>query len=89
MRRLADEAQATVDRLDILINNAGIGTAGPRQTSAEGFELRFAVVLDRARDAAAPRNPVQLGAGSSLIAKRAYSAAAARVNSLTASSPVK
>ena len=32
-----------MDRLDILINNAGIGTAGPRQTSAEGFELRFAV----------------------------------------------
>jgi NAD(P)-dependent dehydrogenase (short-subunit alcohol dehydrogenase family) len=43
VRRLADTAQATVDRLDILINNAGIGTAGPRQTSAEGFELRFAV----------------------------------------------
>ena len=43
VRRLADEAQAAVDRLDILINNAGIGTAGPRQTSAEGFELRFAV----------------------------------------------
>ena len=32
-----------MDRLDILINNAGIGTAGPRQTSVEGFELRFAV----------------------------------------------
>ena len=32
-----------MDRLDILINNAGIGTAGPHQTSAEGFELRFAV----------------------------------------------
>src|SRR5438874_8793886 len=43
VRRLADAAQATVDRLDILINNAGIGTAGPRQTSPEGFELRFAV----------------------------------------------
>ena len=41
VHRLADAAQ--VDRLDILINNAGIGTAGPRQTSAEGFELRFAV----------------------------------------------
>ena len=43
MRRLADTAQATVERLDILINNAGIDTAGARQTSAEGFELRFAV----------------------------------------------
>jgi NAD(P)-dependent dehydrogenase (short-subunit alcohol dehydrogenase family) len=43
VRRLTDTAQATADRLDILINNAGIGTAGPRQTSAEGFELRFAV----------------------------------------------
>ena len=40
VRRLAD---ATLDRLDILINNAGIGTADPRQTSAEEFELRFAV----------------------------------------------
>jgi NAD(P)-dependent dehydrogenase (short-subunit alcohol dehydrogenase family) len=43
VRRLAGAVQATADRLDILINNAGIGTAGPRQTSAEGFELRFAV----------------------------------------------
>lgn len=43
VRRLAGAVQATVGRLDILINNAGIGTAGPRQTSAEGFELRFAV----------------------------------------------
>ena len=43
VRRLAGVVQATVDRLEILINNAGIGTAGPRQTSAEGFELRFTV----------------------------------------------
>ena len=35
-----------MDRLDLLINNAGIGTAGPvagRQTSVDGHELRFAV----------------------------------------------
>jgi NAD(P)-dependent dehydrogenase (short-subunit alcohol dehydrogenase family) len=37
VRSLADAAQATVDRLDILISNAGIGTAGLRQTSAEGI----------------------------------------------------
>jgi NAD(P)-dependent dehydrogenase (short-subunit alcohol dehydrogenase family) len=43
VRRLADAVEASADRLDILINNAGIGTAGSRQTSAEGFELRFAV----------------------------------------------
>src|SRR5215472_9135864 len=43
VRRLAGAVEATTDRLDILINNAGIGTAGPRQTSAEGFEQRFAV----------------------------------------------
>src|SRR6202048_3951671 len=30
--------QATSDRLDILINNASISTASPRQTSAEEFE---------------------------------------------------
>jgi NAD(P)-dependent dehydrogenase (short-subunit alcohol dehydrogenase family) len=41
VRGLAGAVQMTADRLDILINNAGIGTAGPHQTSAEGFELRL------------------------------------------------
>jgi NAD(P)-dependent dehydrogenase (short-subunit alcohol dehydrogenase family) len=44
VRRLAEAAQDATDRLDILINNAGIGTAdGVRQESADGFELRFAI----------------------------------------------
>jgi NAD(P)-dependent dehydrogenase (short-subunit alcohol dehydrogenase family) len=46
VRRLAEAIQQRTDRLDILINNAGIGTGGagaPRQTSADGHELRFAV----------------------------------------------
>jgi len=43
-RRLAEVVRAKTDRLDILINNAGIGTAGAkRQTSTDGHELRFAV----------------------------------------------
>jgi len=46
VRRLAAEVRSVTDRLDLLINNAGVGTAGNapgRQTSADGHELRFAV----------------------------------------------
>src|SRR5262249_28653069 len=46
VRRLADEVREATDRLHLLVNNAGIGTAGDtpgRQTSADGHELRFAV----------------------------------------------
>lgn len=44
--RLAAEVAARVDRLDVLVNNAGIGGASPgggRQVDADGIERRFAV----------------------------------------------
>ena len=40
VRALADQVP---DRLDVLVNNAGIGFAGEREESADGYELRFAV----------------------------------------------
>jgi NAD(P)-dependent dehydrogenase (short-subunit alcohol dehydrogenase family) len=46
VRRLADVVRHDYDRLNVLINNAGIGSGGPagdRQTSQDGHELRFAV----------------------------------------------
>jgi NAD(P)-dependent dehydrogenase (short-subunit alcohol dehydrogenase family) len=44
--RLADEVERRADRLDVLVNNAGVGFGRPgaaRQVSADGIELRFAV----------------------------------------------
>lgn len=46
VRALAAAVRKDHDRLDLLINNAGIGTRSggtQRRTSAEGYELRFAV----------------------------------------------
>jgi NAD(P)-dependent dehydrogenase (short-subunit alcohol dehydrogenase family) len=47
VRSLAETVLSTEPRLDVLVNNAGIGTAGPgdgeRIESADGYELRFAV----------------------------------------------
>jgi NAD(P)-dependent dehydrogenase (short-subunit alcohol dehydrogenase family) len=46
VRQLADAVKADHKRIDVLLNNAGIGSqnSGPqRQQSADGFELRFAV----------------------------------------------
>jgi NAD(P)-dependent dehydrogenase (short-subunit alcohol dehydrogenase family) len=47
VRRLAAEVRAATSRLDVFVSNAGIGGGKPdgraRQTSADGYELRFAV----------------------------------------------
>jgi len=47
VRALADQVTGEVDRLDALVNNAGIGTTtagdGRRMQSHDGYELRFAV----------------------------------------------
>ncbi|MGC4985170.1 SDR family NAD(P)-dependent oxidoreductase [Streptomyces sp. DT193] len=47
VRRMAAEIRTSVARLDVLVNNAGIGGGQPdgrtRRTSADGHELRFAV----------------------------------------------
>jgi NAD(P)-dependent dehydrogenase (short-subunit alcohol dehydrogenase family) len=42
VRALAHEVREVERRLDVLVNNAGIGT-GERTLSADGYELRFAV----------------------------------------------
>jgi NAD(P)-dependent dehydrogenase (short-subunit alcohol dehydrogenase family) len=43
VRRLAREVTGDQERLDVLVNNAGIAGGGPRELSADGHELRFAV----------------------------------------------
>jgi NAD(P)-dependent dehydrogenase (short-subunit alcohol dehydrogenase family) len=46
VRRFAGDLKAEFDHIDVLINNAGIGTGpdgAPREESADGLELRFVV----------------------------------------------
>jgi NAD(P)-dependent dehydrogenase (short-subunit alcohol dehydrogenase family) len=47
VRALAGSVAGTCDRLDVLVNNAGVGTSlpggGRRMQSRDGYELRFAV----------------------------------------------
>jgi len=43
VRRLAAEVNENEKRLDVLVNNAGIGFRGEREESEDGVELRFAV----------------------------------------------
>ncbi len=42
VRRLAEDLLEE-ERIDVLVNNAGIGTAGPRAESDDGYELTFQV----------------------------------------------
>ena len=47
VRALADAVRHETENLDVLVNNAGIGTGGGvarREVSADGFELRFAAI---------------------------------------------
>ena len=46
VRKLADQVKAETSKLELLVNNAGIGSTGDkpgRQVSVDGHELRFAV----------------------------------------------
>jgi NAD(P)-dependent dehydrogenase (short-subunit alcohol dehydrogenase family) len=43
VRRLAQSILGDYDRLDVLVNNAGIWLEGPRQLSEDGHELHFQV----------------------------------------------
>jgi NAD(P)-dependent dehydrogenase (short-subunit alcohol dehydrogenase family) len=43
VRALARQVESENERLDVLVNNAGIGAAGSREESRDGYELRFAV----------------------------------------------
>ncbi|HEU0205857.1 MAG TPA: SDR family NAD(P)-dependent oxidoreductase [Pseudolysinimonas sp.] len=79
--RLAEDVAGMTDRLDVLINNAGIGSGEPegddRRVSADGYELRFAVnylagfrltmgLIPRMRSSRAAHGPARIVLVSSL-----------------------
>ena len=81
--RLADSVLDTYDRLDVLVNNAGVGFGvpdGPREVSADGLELRFAVNhlagyrlagrLARLLEVSAPARVVQVASAGQLALDR-------------------
>jgi NAD(P)-dependent dehydrogenase (short-subunit alcohol dehydrogenase family) len=55
VRALADEVLGAEQRLDVLVNNAGIGGSGAREESRDGHELRFAVNYLAGSCASSPR----------------------------------
>jgi NAD(P)-dependent dehydrogenase (short-subunit alcohol dehydrogenase family) len=72
---LAAQVRERVDRLDVLVSNAGIGSGEPdgrtRRTSVDGYELRFAInhlagfllvgeLLDLVEASAAPEAPSRI-----------------------------
>jgi NAD(P)-dependent dehydrogenase (short-subunit alcohol dehydrogenase family) len=83
--RLAEDVAGMTDRLDVLINNAGIGSGEPdgheRRVSADGYELRFAVnylagfrltmgLIPRMRSARAADGPARIVLVASLGQQR-------------------
>jgi NAD(P)-dependent dehydrogenase (short-subunit alcohol dehydrogenase family) len=74
VRQLAESVRRDYKRLDVLVNNAGVWVQGPRQVSADGHELHFAVnylsgflltrLLVPLLEASAPSRIINVASGS-------------------------